>query len=510
MDSEKYLEGQSMQRPPLFESDSFIYWKNRFETYVKSEDLDLWHVVTNGDFQPIQKNPETKLDEVIPFEKQSNNQVKDNKIYILVQQYEQIVLSEDESIDSDFARFNTIITSLKALDEAIEESKDLTSLSLDELIGNLKVHFFFLIYGYKFSGNFSAKEAYFNHVTNSDMLLIVYPSEKHNLGGRHIQAYAIKASFQRSYLNKGQGADHKKVANSSRPNSGDSGSSNSYVNAIIFRGKVYWIRAKEVPGWTPDLVEDSDEEELSDDDFRDKKSVNDFEEKKLNEDDGDSKNSNLKKCIDLMIIEVYALYVPRDKCLLWDYLADVINQFGLKIPKVKSFYYCKYKKELKKLDASYRQRYIYEVEAEKRMEVLAALRNIDHIHSMDLAQKAKIKWSIEGDENSNFFHGILNKKRNQMNIRDRFAKPSERRANIDMRFPKTISEDQSQDLEREVSKQEIKTAVWGCGTDKSSGPDGFSFGFYRHFWPVIKHDVYMPVNHFFILEKFLLVVTHHL
>ncbi|GJR29834.1 retrovirus-related pol polyprotein from transposon TNT 1-94 [Tanacetum coccineum] len=92
------------------------------------------------------------------------SQVKDNKIDLLVKQYEQFIISEDESIDSAFARFNTIINSLKALDEGysiknyvrkflralhpkwrakvttIEESKDLTSLSLDELIGNLKVH----------------------------------------------------------------------------------------------------------------------------------------------------------------------------------------------------------------------------------------------------------------------------------------------------------------------------------------------------------------------------------
>ncbi|GJU46598.1 zf-CCHC domain-containing protein [Tanacetum coccineum] len=95
---------------------------------------------------------------------QDNNQVKDNKIDLLVQQYEQFVIFEDESINSAFARFNTIITSLKALIvgyssknyvrkflralhpkwrakvTTIEESKDLTSLSLDELIGNLKVH----------------------------------------------------------------------------------------------------------------------------------------------------------------------------------------------------------------------------------------------------------------------------------------------------------------------------------------------------------------------------------
>ncbi|GJU26701.1 hypothetical protein Tco_1165322 [Tanacetum coccineum] len=73
MESEKYLKGQSMQRPPLFESDGFIYWKNRFKTYVKSKDLDLWHVITDGDFPPIQNNPETKKDEVVPFHKQNDD-----------------------------------------------------------------------------------------------------------------------------------------------------------------------------------------------------------------------------------------------------------------------------------------------------------------------------------------------------------------------------------------------------------------------------------------------------
>ncbi|GJX03998.1 retrovirus-related pol polyprotein from transposon TNT 1-94 [Tanacetum coccineum] len=165
----------------LLEAREFT--SERFETYVNTKDLDLWHVITEGDFSPIRNNSETKQDEVVPFEKQNDDlkkklaknnedkmviynafQVKDNKIDLLVQQYEQFVISEDEYIDSAFARFNTIITSLKSLTEGysnknyfrkflralhpnwivkvttIEESKYLTSLSLYELIGKLKVH----------------------------------------------------------------------------------------------------------------------------------------------------------------------------------------------------------------------------------------------------------------------------------------------------------------------------------------------------------------------------------
>ncbi|GJV41405.1 hypothetical protein Tco_1419845 [Tanacetum coccineum] len=96
---------------------------------------------------------------------QGNSQVKDNKINLLVQQYEQFTILEEESIDSGFTRFNTIINSLKALDEgfssknyvrkflralhpkwranvtAIEESKDFDDKEYDMTVRNFKKFF---------------------------------------------------------------------------------------------------------------------------------------------------------------------------------------------------------------------------------------------------------------------------------------------------------------------------------------------------------------------------------
>ncbi|GJR70621.1 hypothetical protein Tco_0016686 [Tanacetum coccineum] len=136
MDSEKYLVGQSIQRPPLFKSDGFIYWKNRFETYVKLKDLDLWHV-TQGDFIPIQNNLETKLDEVVPFEKQNDDLKKR-----LAKELKCLkTLNEGYSSKNYVRKFlRNLHPKWKATVTAIEKSKDLTSLSLDELIRNLKVH----------------------------------------------------------------------------------------------------------------------------------------------------------------------------------------------------------------------------------------------------------------------------------------------------------------------------------------------------------------------------------
>ncbi|GJW40974.1 RNA-directed DNA polymerase, eukaryota [Tanacetum coccineum] len=95
----------------------------------------------------------------------------------------------------------------------------------------------------------------------------------------------------------------------------------------------------------------------------------------------------------------------------------------------------------------------------KRTEILNKIHQVNNIQASKIAQKAKIKWAIEGDENVKFFH---------------------------------------EDMERMISKEEVKRAVWDCGVDKSPGPDGFSFSFYRHFWPVIEKDVFEAVDYFFM------------
>ena len=52
MESEKHLEGSMIVKPPYFENISFLEWKIIFENFVKSIDIDLWYIISFGDFQP--------------------------------------------------------------------------------------------------------------------------------------------------------------------------------------------------------------------------------------------------------------------------------------------------------------------------------------------------------------------------------------------------------------------------------------------------------------------------
>ncbi|GJW93576.1 hypothetical protein Tco_0173248 [Tanacetum coccineum] len=61
-------------------------------------------------------------------------------------------------------------------------------------------------------------------------------------------------------------------------------------------------------------------------------------------------------------------------------------------------------------------------------------------------------------------------------FKNRFDHPQDSRIQLDLSFPNTPQPDQIIDLECDVLKDEIERAVWDRDTDKSPGPDGFTFG----------------------------------
>nr|GEW42984.1 RNA-directed DNA polymerase, eukaryota [Tanacetum cinerariifolium] len=156
----------------------------------------------------------------------------------------------------------------------------------------------------------------------------------------------------------------------------------------------------------------------------------------------------------------------------------------------------------------------------KTITLLNDIQELNNRNAMEISQKAKIRWSIEGDENSKYFHGIMNKKRSQLAIhgtlsnREWISEPHRVKNEIftrfkkqfspiqapsicfDFTFPTHLSSDQVQDLDRTVTYEENKRAVWDCGTNKSHEPDGFSFEFYHKYWTTIDDDVFQAVRDF--------------
>ncbi|GJY19479.1 hypothetical protein Tco_0390970 [Tanacetum coccineum] len=155
---------------------------------------------------------------------------------------------------------------------------------------------------------------------------------------------------------------------------------------------------------------------------------------------------------DLLMIAVYAPHDFKDKQLLWDYLTyeigkwkgevviigftkivedawrecprdesnAMINMMGkLKYLKTKIREWnktnmlcvknvkAKYKVDLEDVEAIIDNGNGNEEVVNKRAEIVNNLQSIDKLHSLETTQKVKVKWSVEGDENSRWKLGIL-------------------------------------------------------------------------------------------------------
>lgn len=139
-----------------------------------------------------------------------------------------------------------------------------------------------------------------------------------------------------------------------------------------------------------------------------------------------------------------------------------------------------------------------------------------------MSQKARIKWLNEGDVNSSFFHSWINKRAKQRGIeavlvdnrwletageikeaatphfKNQFKAKRLFRPQIPMDlFEKRLSNVEIEVLDARFTEDEIKEAIWGCDSNKSPGPDGFSFAFIKENWCNMKGEVMQMMEEFF-------------
>ncbi|KAJ9558649.1 LOW QUALITY PROTEIN: hypothetical protein OSB04_013263 [Centaurea solstitialis] len=162
----------------------------------------------------------------------------------------------------------------------------------------------------------------------------------------------------------------------------------------------------------------------------------------------------------------------------------------------------------------------------ERALVIEKLTRLDSMELEDVKQRAKCKWIRDGDENSKYFHGLVNhKRRNAINgllingvweakpeiiknsifefFKEKFSESDLGRPRFRSNLFRKLSTEQNKFLEASFLVQEIKDAIWTCGDDKAPGPDGFSFAFVKKYWDLIGTDFVAAVNHFEKASHFL-------
>src|SRR4030042_1868694 len=150
-DNERDRGNNNHGRPPLFNGDAekFPWWKSKLYSHIIG--------ICN-------KSTAKSIYDSLCSTYEGNQQVKEAKANMLVHQYELFKMSEDETIESMFTRFQTLVSGLQVLKKsyttpdhvkkilrslpakwrpkvtAIEEARDLNNLSLVNLISSLKCH----------------------------------------------------------------------------------------------------------------------------------------------------------------------------------------------------------------------------------------------------------------------------------------------------------------------------------------------------------------------------------
>ncbi|GJV85542.1 putative RNA-directed DNA polymerase, eukaryota, reverse transcriptase zinc-binding domain protein [Tanacetum coccineum] len=162
---------------------------------------------------------------------------------------------------------------------------------------------------------------------------------------------------------------------------------------------------------------------------------------------------------------------------------------------------------------------------DSQLKLLHEIDKLDNFEAMDNIQKSRIKWDVEGNENSKFVHCLINQKCRSNSIKAimhegvwitehllvkevflNYFKQKFQANDSLIDFPSTTTSSRLSDCDRalveaNVSMDEVKVAVWDCGNDKVPGPDGYTFAFIKRYWDILKNDILYFVNLFLSSRK---------
>ncbi|XP_022024281.1 uncharacterized protein LOC110924594 [Helianthus annuus] len=225
----------------------------------------------------------------------------------------------------------------------------------------------------------------------------------------------------------------------------------------------------------------------------------------------------LQKCA------VFSFSGPDDLALAIKlrWLKDKINAW-LKVEKMsREGIYEDKKRRLACIENMAEERMLMEVELAERADCKNVVAEFDRIKQLDLRQKSRSRWAIDGDENSVFFHHIINSNissnrlngllidgvwvTNPVSVKEslyefflkQFSEPMPNRPELICTNLSKISVSEASMLEQPFSVEEIKDAVWECDGDRAPGPDGFNFKFIKKCWSGLQVDIVKMFNTFF-------------
>ncbi|GJX56953.1 RNA-directed DNA polymerase, eukaryota [Tanacetum coccineum] len=293
---------------------------------------------------------------------------------------------------------------------------------------------------------------------------------------------------------------------------------------IIVKGRVFMVRAKELFMWNPLFLDVKERgytfvpEEVNihnqpyreDGDFMSFGSSSKISVKVMNnshvdqkEDSyhsvGPSMGSMIPNKVKILLVAIYAPQDPKYRRLLWDYISIMLSRWNGEVILMGDFnefvdvkngrvFFFVYLVTSSGNKLNHRSILLHEVRLDfgpvpfRLYHSWFGLAGFDEmvtqswnslsypdknaLEAMDSMEKSKVKWAMEGDENTKFFHGIINKKRTQLAVRGVFND------GVWLTDPILITQDQVADMEEWFTGMKLK--YWNCiGSDFCDAVDHF-------------------------------------